>query len=498
MKWEVIEKATTFITEEMGVLLKRAALSPNIRERMDHSCAIVDKEGRIVAQAEHIPVHLGSFKVAVKNVLPYVNSETVIFNDPYISGTHLNDVGIITPVFYRGDLVAYVVNKAHHVDVGGPSPGSINPNASTLYEEGVVIPPLPLNDEVLKIIKENFKTPEISLGDIKAQVSANNMGVKRLKELFDKYGLENVLNAWDKSIEHTKSLLPRWREEIYEAEDYIEWKDSLLKIKLSLIVKEDKVIADFSGTHPQISGPLNAVIGVTYSSVSFAIRSAINKEIPTNEGFYSFIEVKAEEGSLVNPRKPAAVGGGNVETAQRIADVTFLALSKFLPIPAAGSGTMMNVMMGGIHDSKYWAYYETIGGGSGARPNSDGVSAVHVNMTNTMNTPIEVAESSYPILFTSYKIREGSGGKGKYKGGDGIMRSFIALDRIKLSILADRFKIGPWGLYGGENGKPGAVIIRRKNGKVEVMPSKFYTELEAGDEVIIETPGGGGYGKPEG
>ncbi|BCU70349.1 hydantoinase B/oxoprolinase family protein [Stygiolobus caldivivus] len=497
MKWEIIEKATTFIAEEMGVLLKRASLSPNIRERMDHSCAIVDKQGRIVAQAEHIPVHLGSFKIAVKNVLPYVSSDTLIFNDPYISGTHLNDIGVITPVYYRGSLVAYVINKAHHVDVGGPAPGSINPNASTLYEEGVIIPPLPLGREVLEIIRENFKTPEVSIGDLNAQVSANKLAVKRLTELFDKYGVENVTDAWERSIEHTRSLLPKWDEGTYEAEDYLEWKGSLVNIRLRLTVSDYKIIADFSGTHPQVEGPINAVLGVTYSSVSFAIRSAINKEIPTNEGFYSFIEVKADEGLLVNPKKPAAVGGGNVETSQRIADVTFLALSKFLPVPAAGSGTMMNVMMGGVNKGRYWAYYETIGGGSGARPNSDGVSGVHVNMTNTMNTPIEVAESSYPILFTSYRVREGSGGKGKFRGGDGLVRGFIALDKLRLSILADRFVLGPWGLNGGERGKTGCVIIKRKSGKIEVMPSKFSTELEEGDEVIIETPGGGGYGRPQ-
>ena len=497
MNWEVIERATTFIAEEMGVMLKRAALSPNIRERMDHSCAIVDAEGRVVAQAEHIPVHLGSFKIAVKNVLPYVSSETVVFNDPYISGTHLNDVGLITPVFYKGRLVAYVVNKAHHVDVGGPVPGSINPNAATIYEEGVVIPPLPLGKEVISIIRENFKTPEVSLGDINAQLAANNLGVKRLTELFDRYGVENVLKAWDKAIEHTRSLMPNWEKGVYGAEDYLEWRESLLKIKVRLEVSEDKVVADFSGTSPQVEGPLNAVLGVTYASVSFAVRSAINREFPTNEGFYSFVEVKAEEGLLVNPRKPAAVGGGNVETSQRIADVTFLALSEFLPVPAAGSGTMMNVMMGGVHNGKYWAYYETVGGGSGARPNGDGVSAVHVNMTNTMNTPIEVAESNYPVMFTSYRVREGSGGKGKYRGGDGIVRSFVVLDKTKLSVLADRFLIGPWGLNGGERGKPGSVTIRRRDGRVERMPSKFTTELEPGDEVIIETSGGGGYGRAD-
>jgi len=500
VSWEVINKATVFIAEEMGVMLKKSALSPNIRERMDHSCAIVDAEGRIVAQAEHIPVHLGSFKIAVSNLLKegieLKEGESLIFNDPYISGTHLNDVGIVTPIYYQSRLIGYAINKAHHVDVGGPMPGSINPNAKTIYEEGLVIPPMKLSDDVIKIIKENFKTPEISLGDLQAQISANKVGVERVKQLFDKYGVEKVLESWDRAIEYTREIVSKhgWKEGVYDAEDYLEWEDKLLNITLRLHVKKDKIIADFPGTHKQIEGPLNAVLGVTYSAVSFTVRSALNKDFPTNDGFYSFIEVRAEEGSLVNPRKPAAVGGGNVETSQRIADVTFLALSKFLPhIPAASSGTMMNVMMGGIYKGKYWSYYETIAGGSGARPNEDGVSAVHTNMTNTLNTPIEVAEMNYPLLFTSYKIRYGSGGEGKHKGGDGIVRSFKVLAPTRLSILADRFITSPWGLKGGKNGKPAKVTIIKGGKRIE-MKSKFTIDLDEGDEVIIETPGGGGYG----
>lgn len=500
VSWEVVNKATVFIAEEMGVMLKKSAFSPNIRERMDHSCAIVDSEGKIVAQAEHIPVHLGSFKIAVKNILNYVEElkegESVIFNDPYISGTHLNDVGIISPIYYESELIGYVINKAHHVDVGGPLPGSINPNAKTIYEEGFVIPPVKLSDEVIKIVKENFKMPDVSLGDLNAQVSANRIGIARVKQLMDKYGKKEVLESWVKSIEYTKSIVTNhgWKEGIYEGKDYLEWGNELINITLHLQVRKDKIIADFSGTHEQIEGPLNAVLGVTYSAVSFAIRSALNKDFPTNDGFYSFIEVKAEEGSLVNPKKPSAVGGGNVETSQRIADVTFLALSKFLPyIPAASSGTMMNVMMGGLYNGKYWSYYETIAGGSGGRYNSDGVSAVHTNMTNTLNTPIEIAEMNYPILFTSYKIRENSGGNGLHKGGNGIIRSFKLLSRTRLSILADRFKTSPWGLRGGEQGENGKILIKTE-GKVIEMPSKFTIELKEGDEVIIFTPGGGGYG----
>lgn len=507
--WEIIQKASEFIAEEMGVMLKRAAMAPNIRERMDHSCAIVDVNGNIVAQAEHIPVHLGSFSIGVKNTLKHIDIEEegdmIILNDPYISGTHLNDVMVLAPIYYNSKLIGYVVNKAHHVDVGGPMPGSLNPYATTIYEEGFVIPPVKImkkgkiDEEIIKIIRENFKVPDSSITDLKAQIAANITGILRTKQLIDKYGLNEVLSAWQTSIEYSRRLtlneISNWNKGSYEDEDYLEL-DELKKIKLKITIHEKGIEADFTGTDKQVDSPFNAVYGVTFSAVSFVIRSLIGKDMPTNEGFYSTIKVIAPEGSIVNPIKPAAVGGGNVETSQRIADVTFKVFSHVMPVPAAGSGTMMNVMMGGIHNGKYWAYYETIGGGTGGRPNKNGVSGVHVNMTNTLNTPIEIAERQYPIIFTAYKIREGSGGKGKYSGGDGIIRAFKVLDKTRLSIMAERFKVRPWGLYGGEDGKPGKVTIIRKD-KIEEMPSKFSTILNANDEVIIETPGGGGYGKPE-
>ncbi|MUN29816.1 hydantoinase B/oxoprolinase family protein [Sulfuracidifex metallicus] len=504
MNWEIINKATIFIAEEMGVSLKKSALSPNIRERMDHSCAIVDVNGRIVAQAEHIPVHLGSFRVGIKNVLSLLEDvkegDAFLFNDPYISGTHLNDVGVLTPIFIRDKLLGYAVNKAHHVDVGGPVPGSINPSATTLFEEGLVIPVVKLMrkgemvKDVVNMIKENFKVPEFSLGDLNAQIASNRIGVQRVAQLVDKFGMEETLQGWDETISRTESLvrskMKDWPRGNYEAEDFLEWGDEMLRIKVRLEIG-DKVKADFTGTHPQIEGPLNAVLGVTYSSTSFAIRSML-EDVPTNEGFYSNVEVVTEEGTLLNPRKPAAVGGGNVETSQRVADVVFLALSKALPdrVPAASHGTMMNVMMGGVINGKYWSYYETVGGGAGARPNGDGPSAVHVNMSNTLNTPIEIAERQFPITFTTYKIREGSGGEGKFRGGDGIVRGFKVKYPTKVSILADRCIMGPWGLMGGERGKPCRVTV---NGKE--MPGKITLSLKAGDELVVETPGGGGYGK---
>lgn len=517
VSWELVYKATVFVAEEMGVALKRSAFSPNIRERADLSCAVADAEGKIIAQAEHIPVHLGSLRVGLTSVLKWLeingvelnNGDMVVANDPYITGTHLNDITLLAPVFSGGELVAYVVNKAHHVDVGGPAPGSINPFARTIFEEGFIVSPLKLVEEgevdtrVLKLVAENSKTPSATIGDLSAQIAANREGVRRTLELISRYGLNSVLGAWSRAVGYGRRLTLRqiagWRAGVYRAEDYLELEDCDLVIKASVEVKSTGVKIDFSGTSKQVDSPLNAVYGVTFAAASYAVRTALSGDIPTNEGFYSVVEVGAPEGSLVNPRKPAPVSGGNLETSQRIADTVFRALAETIPdrIPAAGSGTMMNVMLGGVSgEMRYWAYYETVGGGTGGRPGRDGVSGVHVNMTNTLNTPIEVAERNYPLLFTAYRIRVGSGGEGKHRGGDGTVRSFKVLTPTKLSILADRFRRRPYGLWGGLSGAPGKVIIKRENGEVLRMPSKFTVNLEPGDEAIICTPGGGGWGSP--
>jgi N-methylhydantoinase B len=333
-------------------------------------------------------------------------------------------------------------------------------------------------------------------------LSANRVGASRIRELVSRYGVDGVLRAWGEGIEYGRRLTvletSRWPDGAYEAVDYMELGEDLLPIRIRVEVKGGLVKADFTGTHSQVEAPINAVLGVTYSAVSFAVRSLLSGDIPTNEGFYSVIDVNAPEGTLVNPRKPAPVSGGNVETSQRIADVTFKALAKALPnkVPAAGSGTMMNIMLGGpLPNGGYWAYYETIGGGTGGRPGKPGVSGVHVNMTNTLNTPIEIAERQYPILFTAYRIRDGSGGVGLYRGGDGIVRSFKVLTPARLSIMAERFKVRPWGLWGGGDGEPGEVTVTRVDGSVVKLPSKASIDLNPNDEVTIKTPGGGGWGK---
>ncbi len=512
--WEIIGKATEFVAEEMGIALKRSAISPNIRERMDHSCAVLDTEGRIVAQAEHIPVHLGSFRTGSHNLLEWMESERLdledgdmlLLNDPYISGTHLNDVTVLAPVYYGGSLFAYVINKAHNVDVGGPVFGSLNPKATTLYEEGLVIPPVRIvrkgsvNSEIFSMIRENFKDRRTADGDINAQLAANRMGISRVKALCGRFSPESTKSGWNEAIEHSRSLseneISLWPGGTYESEDCLELGEEDLKIKVRLEIKGGRVKADFEGTGRQVPAPLNAVTGVTYSATAYSVRSAMKSTVPVNEGFYSTVDMKAPPGSILNPDKPHPVSGGNVETTQRVADAVLLALGMAMPdrIPAESSGTMMNVMMGGPRgNGLFWAYYETIGGGTGGRPSSDGVSGIHSNMTNTLNTPVEVAEKEYPVRFTSNTLRRGSGGNGKYRGGDGIVRSFTVTSRAKLSVIGERFRNHPRGLKGGEPGEASAITIARKTG-IERMPGKFTTDLEEGDEVIIETPGGGGYG----
>ncbi len=517
LKWELVGKATEFVAEEMGVALKRSAISPNIRERMDHSCAVLDPEGRIVAQAEHIPVHLGSFKICADNIMRWMKTrglslgegDMVILNDPYISGTHLNDVTVIAPVYYGGQLFAYVINKAHNVDVGGPVPGSLNPESRKLHDEGFIIPPVKImkngsvDNEIFSIIMENFKDPKTTEGDINAQLAANRMGIARIIALCDRFGPEEVHESWEMALEHSRELalseIKKWKHGEYDAEDFLEVKGEKIPIRLKLSVENDRIIADFSGTSSQVRAPVNAVPGVTFSATAFAVRSVMKLDIPTNDGFYRTIELRMPEGILLNPGKPYPVSAGNVETTQRVADLVLLALGKAMKgsVPAAASGTMMNVMMGGVReDGSYWAYYETIGGGNGARPDGDGISGVHSNMTNTLNTPVEVAEMEYPLIFTANRIREASGGNGKYRGGDGIVRAFRVTVPSTISVIGERFMVPPWGLEGGYPGATSRVTIIRK-GKREVMPGKFTTDIEAGDEVIIETPGGGGYGTPE-
>jgi N-methylhydantoinase B len=514
-QWELIGKATDFVAEEMGVALKRSAISPNIRERMDHSCAVVTPHGAIVAQAEHIPVHLGSFKVGVRNLLEWMARESIhlrpdemmVVNDPYVSGTHLNDVMVLAPAAVRGKVVALVVNKAHHVDIGGPVPGSLNPSARSLYAEGVVIPPTKLvrgyevDHDLFAVWAANVRDPATSFGDLNAQVAANLRGADRIRRLIERFGARAVRDGWNECILHARRLtrhdLGGLRPGLFRASDAVELEGRRVRIRVALAVEGDRIVADFSGTEDQVEAPLNAVFGVTYSATAFAVRCVLQSPVPTNDGFYDCVEVRAPLGSLVNPTRPAAVAAGNVETTQRIADVVLRALGKagVRSMPADSAGTMMNVMMGGVRDDgSPWVYYETVGGGSGARADGDGISAIQTHMTNTLNTPIEVAEREYPLLFTEYRVRRGTGGEGRHRGGDGILRGFRVSERTTISVIADRFLVGPAGSHGGGCGTPARVTLVRGSQRTP-MPSKFTVHLDPGEGVVLETPGGGGFGR---
>ncbi len=494
--YDVIRCSTEYIAEEMGIVLRNTAYSPNIKDRMDFSCAIVSETGELVAQAEHIPVHLGSLAVGAKRIVEEVDldeGEVAITNDPYVAGTHLNDVTMIEPVYHEGELLGYVVNKAHHVDVGGMAPGSMSMDARDLFAEGLVIPPVRFGEDVLKMILENVRVPKYTLGDLKAQIASLNVGVRRVKELVERYGVEEVRKAWEWAIDYTERYVRRKMEGMEDfdevGEDYVEWGDDLLNITVRISLKGDGMVVDFSGTHEQVDVPLNAVFGVTVASTSFALKAVIDPQLPMNYGFLKAVKILAPKGSLVNPVKPAPVSAGNVETSQRIVDAIFKALASRFEIPAASHGSMNNVIIGG----EGWAFYETIGGGSGARPNGDGVDGVHVNMTNTMNTPVEVIEREYPILILEYSLRENSGGKGRFRGGLGIRRIYKLLSDATVSIIADRVRVAPWGLKGGEDGMRGEHYVIR-DGKRTDLSGKDTVRLKKGDVLVVNTPGGGGYG----
>ncbi len=516
---EVVKHSLTYISEEMGVALRKSAYSPNIRERADHSCALLDAKARIIGQAEHIPVHIGSFALGLKNTLNYLEKEgtkievgdMIIVNDPYISGTHLNDVTLIRPVHLAERIIGYAANKAHHVDVGGASPASINPFAKELSEEGIIIPPQKLmrmntlRADTVDLLSNAVRMPQTTLGDLRAQIAANLLGGKRLLELVSKFdpnafseACEEILNQTHRLALSAYAKMPKGK---WVGEDYIELDDSLLLIRENVALNDDGVEVDFTGTAGQVQAPVNAVLGVTTAAVTFAIKTLMPQELPINDGFQRTIHLVASEGTIVNPIKPAPVSAGNLETSQRIVDTTYRALSSVMPdrIPAGSQGSMNNLMMGGTHpeNGSQWAFYETIGGGYGARFGADGVDAVQVNMTNTMNTPIEVMEHYYPIRFVSYRIRADTGGIGEWRGGMGIERAFQAKAHIQVAVLGDRHITRPWGFGGGLSGQPSEYCVVRSNGERVCLKSKDTAVLERGDTLIICTPGGGGYGNPQ-
>jgi N-methylhydantoinase B len=504
-----MRNAFTFVCDEMGTVLRRTAYSPNIKERMDASCAIFDAKGRMLAQAEHIPVHLGSMPLAVKYTEKFFAGELeegdqIIVNDPYQGGSHLNDITFVKPIFFNFELVGYAVNKAHHADVGGKSPGSMPSDSQRLDDEGIVLKPQKILEKRLenKMIFDRFKSetrnPRERFGDLRAQIAANNTGERRFLFYINKYSLieynefiEAILNYSEKRVKKAIFAIPNG---VYQAQDFMDndgITDEPVKIAVKVEVLDEEIEIDFTGTDSQAPGNINSPYAVALSSVYYVIRCITDADAPPNEGCIRPITVKIPEGTLLCPKPPAAVSAGNVETSQRIVDVLLLALAEALPdkIPAQSQGTMNNLLIG---DDNF-TYYETIAGGEGAFPFRDGQSGIHTHMTNTKNTPVEALETAYPLKVEAYELIPGTGGKGKYYGGLGVRRAVRFLgDEGTLSIISDRRKFPPKGIEGGEDAQSGANYLIRDEKTIE-LPSKVTKKLKKGDLVVVETPGGGGY-----
>jgi N-methylhydantoinase B len=516
VRLEVFKHLFASVAEEMGMVLRRTGYSPNIKERRDYSCAIFDQKGRMIAQAAHIPVHLGSMPLSVAagiEAFEFSPGDVVILNDPFRGGTHLPDITLITPVFIdqggEQDLLGFTASRAHHSDVGGMTPGSM-PLSHELYQEGVIIPPLKLieggeiNQGLLDLMLANVRTPEEREGDIRAQIAANQRGITRMGELVMRYGRQQIEEYMRGLLEYaermTRRLIEVIPDGIYHYHDFMD-DDGLdpepAKIEVEITIQGDEAIVDFTGTSPQRCGSINAVYAITLSATQYVFRTLIGMDIPSNSGCLEPIKVLAPEGSLVNARSPAAVAGGNVETSQRIVDVLLGALAIACPerVPAASQGTMNNLTIGGWDSERDrpFAYYETVGGGMGACPGMDGADAIHTHMTNTMNTPIEALEYAYPFRIRRYEIRRGSGGEGRYRGGNGIIREIEFLEDSQVTILSERRRFEPYGLAGGEPGLLGRNILIR-GGEERELPGKVSCEVKAGDIISLQTPGGGGFG----
>ncbi len=485
---QVLTGALRAICEEMGAVLIQSAHSANIKERRDASTALFDPQGEMVMQAEHIPVHLGAMPAAVAAVLEedHEPGRSWILNDPYRGGTHLPDITVITPVFAQRRLIAFAANRAHHADVGGPTPGSMPADSRELSDEGVVISPRELDEDAIAELSGQMRQPEQRRADLRAQLAANRVGGLRLSELWERFGAETVISAFAEVLDYaerrTRACIRELDDGTRTATDVLEAREGDLEIVLNATVKDDKLTLDFDGTAAQHEGNLNCPEAVTRSACYFAIRVLTDPDIPPSAGAYRPVEVRAPEGSLLNARAPAAVVGGNVETSSRIADVILRAFGR-----ALGQGTMNNVVLG----SEDVVYYETIGGGQGACPDADGPTGVHVAMSNTLNTPVEALELEFPMRMTEYAVRRDSGGAGRHRGGDGVIRELEATAPLHYSLLTERRRHGPPGAEGGADGTPGRNLLDGS----ELEP-KASGKLERGQRLRIETPGGGGYGEP--
>ena len=509
---EVLRNQFESAADEMGQTLIRGAYSPNIKERRDCSTALFDAEGRMIAQAEHIPVHLGAMPEAVDAVLTCdpQPGDVFVLNDPFRGGTHLPDVTMVSPIAPDDGIVGYAVSRAHHADIGGMTPGSMPAGAREIYQEGLRLPPIRLveggsiREDIRSLILANVRNPGERKADLRAQLAANERAETRVASLFEEHGRETVLAGFDAVIEYSRKRIADEIESlpdgVYEATDRLEGDgrtDNDIAVAVTVTIEGASIGVDFSGTDGQLEGNLNAPLSVAKSAVYFVVRCVTDPEVPPNHGCYRPVSVDAPIGSLLNPEPPAAVVGGNVETSQRVTDVVLAAFSEALPdtVPAQGQGTMNNTIIGsqrGDGDGKAFTYYETVGGGDGASPESDGMDGVQVGMTNTLNTPIEALETEYPLSVERYALRSGSGGDGRHRGGLGIERSVTVETDAVVSLLTERRRHAPQGAAGGDPGATGANLIDG-----DPVPAKTTVAVDAGTTVTVRTPGGGGYGDPE-
>jgi N-methylhydantoinase B len=515
---EIFRSALTAISEEMGAVLTRSGYSPNIKERRDFSCAMFDATGRMIAQASHIPVHLGSMPdsvaIALSEFDEFAPGDVIALNDPFLGGTHLPDITLISPMFVDIEdgqtLIGFAANRAHHADVGGMSAGSM-PVATEIYQEGLIIPPIKLwergeaNRAALALILRNVRTPEERRGDLAAQVAANRTADRRMAELVERYGLNSVEEHIDALIAYaeriTRAAIDEIPDGVYEFTDYLDDDgvgDQPLAIKATLTISGSDFTVDFTGSAPEARGSINAVASVARSAVYYVVRCLMPEDAPSNAGAFAPVTVIAPEGTVVNARPPRPVAGGNVETSQRITDAVLGALAQALPdvIPAAGQGTMNNVTAGGVdhRTGRAFAYYETMGGGMGGRPGLDGLSGVHVHMSNTLNTPVEAFEFAYPMRITEYRLRDGSGGAGAARGGDGLVREISFEVPAEVTLLTERRRLQPYGLQGGQPGQSGENVWIH-DGDETKLPGKTTINVQPGDRVSVRSPGGGGWGK---
>jgi N-methylhydantoinase B/oxoprolinase/acetone carboxylase alpha subunit len=512
---ELFRHLLVSIAEEMGVVLRRTSYSANIKERRDYSCAIYDSRGETVAMGDHMPVHLGAMPLSVRaarEAFDLAPGDVALLNDPFRGGTHLPDITAVAPVYIRTSREPsfFLANRAHHADVGGMSPGSM-PMAREIYQEGLRIPPVKiqragkLDRDLWNLLLANVRTPQEREGDLMAQLASIQRGAARLSELVEKYGLArvqaNMLGLEDYSERMMRAAIRALPPGVYRFEDQLDDDGVVrapLKIRVAISIRGDSAVVDFSGSAPQAAGSVNANYAVTLAAVMYVFRCLMKEDVPFTSGILRPIRVIAPEGTVVNARPPAAMAAGNVETSQRVTDVVLGALARAAPklIPAASSGTMNNLSFGG-RDPKTqapFAYYETIAGGMGASARGGGLSATHTHMTNSWNTPVEAFEHQFPVRVEAYRIRRGSGGGGRYLGGDGIVRELRFLAPAEITILSDRRERGPWGLAGGLPGKPGRNTLIRGRREIR-LPGKTRVEVRPGDLLRIETPGGGGWGR---